>query len=66
MQAIVRKEGLKTDPETQTLEDVACLAFLERGFAEFAVQHDDEKVIGMGLIPLAQAERRRSADSTSN
>jgi hypothetical protein len=26
----------------------------------------DEQVIGIGLIPLAQAERRRSADSTSN
>jgi hypothetical protein len=47
VQAIVRKEALKTDPETQTLEDATCLAFLERGFAEFAAQHDDDKVIGI-------------------
>jgi hypothetical protein len=47
VQALVRKEGLKTDAETQTLEDVSCLAFLEEGFAEFAAKHDDRKVIGI-------------------
>jgi hypothetical protein len=47
VQSIMRKEGLKTDPETQTLEDAACLAFLERGFAEFAAKHDDAKVVGI-------------------
>lgn len=48
VQALVRKEGLKTgDPETQRLEDSTCLAFLERGFAEFAARHDEAKVIGI-------------------
>src|SRR5688500_2646291 len=47
VQSIVRKEGLKTDPDTQALEDSTCLAFLERDFAEFAARHDDEKVIGI-------------------
>jgi hypothetical protein len=47
VQSLVRKEGLKTDPETQALEDATCLAFLERDFAEFAAKHDDEKVIGI-------------------
>ena len=45
VQALVRKEGLKSDPETQALEDSTCLAFLERDFGEFAARHDDEKVI---------------------
>ena len=45
VQSLVRKEGLKTDTETQALEDSTCLAFLERDFGEFAARHDDEKVI---------------------
>ncbi|HEX7070646.1 MAG TPA: DUF4202 domain-containing protein [Rhodothermales bacterium] len=42
---LVRKRRLKKDPEAQTLEDVACLVFLEHYFEEFAREHDREKVI---------------------
>ena len=42
---IVRKEGLKRDPETQTLEDCACLVFLEFEFAPFGEKYTDEKVV---------------------
>lgn len=42
---LLRKKGLKTDAETQTLEDVICLVFLEHYFADFAAKHEDEKVI---------------------
>ena len=45
VQALVRKERLKLDAETQALEDVACLVFLESYFADFARQHDEEKLI---------------------
>jgi hypothetical protein len=45
VQALVRKEGLKTDAETQTLEDVACLVFLEDEAAEFAGRHEEGKVV---------------------
>jgi hypothetical protein len=45
--SLVRKERIKTDPEAQTLEDVICLVFLENYFAEFAAQHDGEKVVGI-------------------
>lgn len=45
--ALVRKEGLKRDPETQALEDAACLVFLEGGFAEFAARHDEAKILGI-------------------
>lgn len=33
---LLRKEGLKSDPEVQTLEDVACLVFLRHYLADFA------------------------------
>ena len=44
VQSLVRKEDLK-DPQTQTLEDVACLVFLEFEFADFAKRHDEEKLL---------------------
>lgn len=45
---MIRKEGLKTDEEdgeTQILEDVACLVFLDDQFEEFEKGHDEEKII---------------------
>lgn len=47
VQSLLRKERLKADPETQLLEDVICLVFLEFYFADFAIQHDDAKVINI-------------------
>ena len=47
VQSLVRKERLKADPEAQTLEDVACLVFLENEFSDFAARHDEQKVIGI-------------------
>lgn len=42
---LLRKEKLKADPESQTLEDVACLVFLENFYTDFSRKHDDAKVI---------------------
>jgi hypothetical protein len=47
VQSLVRKERLKSDPEAQTLEDVACLVFLENELAAFAAGHEDEKVVNI-------------------
>jgi hypothetical protein len=44
---LLRKRGLKSDPEVQTLEDVACLVFLENYFADFSKQLDEDKVVGI-------------------
>lgn len=41
------KNGLKTDPECQTLEDALCLVFLEKQFAAFSEKTDEEKMIGI-------------------
>jgi hypothetical protein len=43
--SLIRKERLKSDPEAQTLEDVACLVFLENYLADFAGKHDEAKVV---------------------
>jgi hypothetical protein len=45
VQALMRKQGLQTDPETQTLEDVACLVFLEHDLAAFARKQEEAKLI---------------------
>jgi hypothetical protein len=42
---LIRKERLKHDAEAQTLEDVACLAFLTHYAAAFIAKHDDAKVV---------------------
>lgn len=42
---IIRKEQLKTNSQSQTLEDVACLVFLQHYFEEFAAKHSEEKII---------------------
>jgi hypothetical protein len=47
VRSLLKKEKLKANPEAQALEDVICLVFLENYFAEFAEQHDEEKIIGI-------------------
>lgn len=42
---LIRKENLKNDEETQILEDVACLVFLDDQFEEFEKQHDEGKMV---------------------
>ncbi len=41
------KKGIKLDPETQMLEDVLCLVFLEFHISDFHNQHPREKVINI-------------------
>ncbi|KAJ5138575.1 uncharacterized protein N7515_003423 [Penicillium bovifimosum] len=47
--ALVRKEDLKAgDPDTQVLEDVACLVFLDDQFDKFEAElADEEKMVGI-------------------
>ena len=39
------KQGLHSNPDTQTMEDALCLVFLEFEFEEFCAKHPPEKVI---------------------
>lgn len=53
---LLRKERLKADPEVQLLEDVICLVFLEHYLADFATQHDEQKL----LVILRKTWRKMS------
>lgn len=47
VKAILSKRGMKTDPDVQLVEDVACLVFLEYYFPEFAASQDEEKLLSI-------------------
>jgi hypothetical protein len=57
VQTLLRKRGLKTDPDVQLMEDVICLVFLEHYFHDFAPKHDEEK-----LIPIVQKTWKKMSD----
>ncbi|RAW00064.1 DUF4202 domain-containing protein [Pseudochryseolinea flava] len=42
---LLLKKELKSNTDTQTLEDVVCLVFIEYYLEEFAAKHDDDKVV---------------------
>ena len=42
---LINKKQIKKDSETQTLEDVVCLVFLEYYLDDFVTKHPEEKVI---------------------
>jgi len=45
VQRLVRKQGIKTDPEVQALEDAIGVVFLESYAAAFAQKHAEDKVV---------------------
>lgn len=42
---LLQKKNLKTNPETQCLEDIACLVFLQHYFDDFSARHNEDKII---------------------
>jgi len=42
---LLMKKQLKQNPETQILEDVICLVFLEYYFDDFSEEHNEEKLV---------------------
>jgi hypothetical protein len=44
---LIKKKELKRNEDTQTLEDVVCLVFLEHYFVPFSEKYDEEKMIGI-------------------
>ncbi len=56
VRALLHKERLKADEDSQALEDVACLVFLEHYFTEFAAKHPEDKVVKI----IAQTWRKMS------
>ncbi|SDE42647.1 DUF4202 domain-containing protein [Ruegeria marina] len=54
---MLRKEGIKRDPQVQALEDVICFVFLRWYFAPFAVKHSPDKVLDI----VVKTARKMSA-----
>ncbi len=54
VQAIVRKQGLGTDPEVQVFEDALCLVFIETQFRELADRLGDEKLVDVTRKTIAK------------
>ena len=45
VKALLLKKGLHNNPDTQVLEDVICLVFIEYHLEDFAVKHEPQKVV---------------------
>jgi len=39
------KQGLRSDPDVQTMEDALCLSFIEHELESFSEKHTDEKIV---------------------
>jgi hypothetical protein len=63
VRAINLKQGLHTNPDTQTMEDALCLSFLEFELDEFAHKHEDEKVIDIIQKTWAKMSARGHAQA---
>jgi hypothetical protein len=63
--SLIRKEHMKSDPEAQLLEDVACMVFLEYYLGDFGAKTDAEKLRGIltktwrKMSPLGHAHARK-------
>lgn len=63
--ALLRKENLRRDAETQALEDVAALVFLAHYADDFSTKHPAEKIISILAKTLAKmSEHGRQAAAT--
>jgi hypothetical protein len=62
---LLQKKGLKRDAEAQTLEDAACLVFLEHHFAEFSLKHEDAKVVDIVRKTLLKMSDQGRAQAVS-
>ena len=58
---LLRKEGIKRNPEMQMLEDVICFVFLRWYFTDFAAKHPPEEVERI----VARTARKMSPEGRS-
>lgn len=55
---LLMKKQLKQNPETQILEDIICLVFLEFYFDDFSNEHDEEKLVNILKKTIAKMSQR--------
>lgn len=61
--ALVRKEGLGSNPETQLIEDTSCLVFLTDGLGAFMAKTDEDKlarILAKTWGKMSEAARRHA------
>lgn len=58
VEVLLRKEGIKRDPEVQALEDVICFVFLKWYFSPFAAERDAEQTLDI----VHKTARKMSAE----
>ena len=56
---LLRKEGIKRDPDVQALEDIICFVFIRWYFADFAAQRSTEDLQNI----VEKTARKMSADA---
>lgn len=56
---MLRKEGIKRDPEVQALEDVACFTFIRHYLGDFATTQDPDRLLRI----VAKTARKMSSDA---
>jgi hypothetical protein len=57
--ALLRKEGIKRNPEMQALEDVICFVFLRWYFTDFAARHPEDEIVRI----VAKTSRKMSPEA---
>lgn len=55
---LLLKKQLKQNPETQTLEDVICLVFLEYYFDDFSSEHMEDKLVNILKKTIAKMSQK--------
>ncbi|HEU5146040.1 MAG TPA: DUF4202 domain-containing protein [Chryseosolibacter sp.] len=65
VQTLLMKKELHSNADTQLLEDVVCLVFLEHYLEEFSTKHPDEKVVDIlrKTMRKMSVEGKRGVDS---
>ena len=56
---LLRKEGIKRDPEVQALEDIICFVFIRWYFADFATKHSADALQAI----VEKTARKMSAEA---
>lgn len=62
---LLLKRQLHTNPDTQLLEDVICLVFLEYYLEDFTDKHDEEKVVEILRKTLRKMSEKAIHEATS-
>lgn len=65
VEALLLKKGLHSNPDTQLLEDVICMVFLEFYLDDFSSKHEDEKVVDIlrKTMKKMSIEGKRAVDA---